>query len=128
MKRTEAMTGEDGDLKELDQLLARARDLSPAADEAFLARVLGDALAEQPRPVSVAPVRAPVARRRGFWSGLTDVFGGGALAGLGSATALGLALGYTDPSALTWVTGGLFSPAGAELELAPAAELFLSEG
>ncbi|PTE13533.1 dihydroorotate dehydrogenase [Pseudogemmobacter blasticus] len=117
--------------RDLDRLLAEARTtpaLTPSDD--FLSRVLADALAEQPRmaaAVPVAPQAAPQ-RRPGLWAALSASFGGaGLVAGLGCAAMIGLAVGYNNPSALTWLTDDYLSTASG-IELVPAADIFMTEG
>lgn len=118
--------------RDLDRLLAEARTtpaVTPSDD--FLSRVLADALAEQPRAAVAVPVAAPVVvpqRRAGPWAALAAGFGGaGLLAGLGCAAMIGLAVGYNNPSALTWLTDDYLSTASG-IELVPAADIFMTEG
>lgn len=96
----------DTDL-DLDRLLAEmAAEAPPAADGAFLTRILADAAREQPRPAGIvtAPTTPPAAARPapGWFGSLAEVFGGrGALAGMMLATVTGLYLGLAQPAALT---------------------------
>lgn len=115
--------------QELDRLFAAARANPPPASEDFMARVLADALAAQPR-LTAAPAMRPALPppRRSFWSVLSAGFGGaGVLAGLGSVAVIGLYFGYADPTGLTdsLLSG---SGAGSDLEMVPVAALFLTEG
>jgi hypothetical protein len=117
-------------MDELDRLLDAARATPPQPRPDLMARILADALAEQP-VAAAAPV--PVLRRdrparRGFWAALTEGFGGrGVLAGLGGAACFGLALGYVDPTSLGWLTDGLGGTV-SEVQLLPGTDFFLSEG
>lgn len=122
------------DMDDLDRLLDRARatPAQPGAD--LMARILADALAEQPAPgSSAAQMVAARPARQGLLARLratlADGFGGrGALAGLGGAACFGLVLGYADPSTLTWLTGGLGGVAVSDVQFLPGVDFFLSEG
>lgn len=126
MEGNEAMDG-----KELDRLLARMRALPPEPSAALMERVLADALAGLPRAdpavTPPAPPQAMPARRGWLRALVAGAFGGAGVvpAGLAAAAMLGLFLGYADPGE---VTERLFSTAGSELELLPAAAIFISEG
>ncbi len=84
---------------DLDDLFAQARerDTEPAPD--FMARVLEDALAAQPAPVSVAPARPRTSRLRQF---LTAIGGWPAMAGLATAGVAGLWFGINPPDAVVY--------------------------
>ncbi|MCB6178353.1 dihydroorotate dehydrogenase [Rhodobacter sp. Har01] len=120
---------------DLDRLLAEARTTPPPPpSEDFLARVLAEAHAEQPRPAATgapagrtpALVRTP--RRPGLRVLFASAFGGaGVVAGLGCAAALGLVVGYANPATLGWLTNDYLS-SSVGIELVPVAEVFLSEG
>ncbi len=122
------------DMDDLDRLLDRARANPPQPGPDLMARILADALDEQPAPGSTAAQMAtarPPRRGRlaGLRAALADGFGGrGALAGLGGAACVGLVLGYADPSALTWLTGGLGGVTVSDVQLLPGTDFFLSEG
>lgn len=119
--------------QDLDRLLAEARAEGGAVAPGFMARLLEDALAAQPAPaltlaIAGAAAPQPVARSRwhGLWAALSAGFGGGGVvAGLCGAAVLGLWVGYADPGGLT-DTFTTTSEAG--LEIAPAAEYFLTGG
>lgn len=115
---------------DLDRLLAGARTTPLPASDDFMARMLADALAEQPRPAAVAaPAPAPAMHGPGLWSIFAAAFGGsGVVAGIGCAAMLGLAVGYADPATLGWLTNGYLTTSDAGMELVPVAEVFLSEG
>lgn len=117
---------------DLDRLLAGARTTPLPASDDFMARMLADALVEQPR-LAAAPValagRAPAMRRAGLWSIFSAAFGGaGVVAGIGCAAVLGLAVGYANPATLGWLTNGYLTTSDTGMELVPVAEVFLSEG
>lgn len=89
---------------DLDDLLATAarRPLQPS--DALLERVLADALALQPEAAGLR--RAAPLPRPGPLARLLSLFGGApALAGLGAAAVFGLALGYSSPATLDYLTG-----------------------
>lgn len=103
----------------LDELYAEARRSAVAPSEAFMARVLADAMAEQPEPARIAP-RAEPPGRMGLYDWLASLLGGGGvLAGLGAAAAAGMVIGYVQPAPVSAVTEA-FLPGGIEsVELIP---------
>ena len=118
---------------DLDRMLAEARANTPAPGADFMARLLADAVAEQPKaagallvqaaPAAVAPPAGLGAR---LWAALTAGFGGSAtLAGLCGVALLGVWVGYADPAGLA---DSFVTTTDAGLELAPAAEYFLTGG
>lgn len=107
---------------DLDGLLASAARHRMVPSDPLMERVLADALALQPaRPVlPQVPVTRP-----GILARLAAVFGGPpALAGLGTAAVFGLALGYLNPTALTYLTGSSTDTA----EFFPEADFLTTEG
>lgn len=108
------------EMTDLDDLFAEARRASPEVSEAFLARVLADAIAEQPEPARMA-TRGEPPRTVGLFGWLSGLMGGGGvLAGLGAVAAAGLVAGYVQPAPVTAVAGA-FLPAGIEsVELIPS--------
>lgn len=108
--------------KDLDAIFALARGAGPERPSADLvARVLGDALAEQPSRFAVK-----VAPERGLLAKLFAALGGMRLvAGLGAAAFVGLGMGYIDPLG---VMGGSSAAFAGEYELIPIAEPFFDEG
>jgi hypothetical protein len=115
------MTGMQDD--DLDRLLAGAAERPMVPSQALMERVLGDALALQPQ-ASTVRATAPVARP-GLLARLAGVFGGGpALAGLGTAAVVGLALGYLSPTTLDYLTGASADTA----EFFPEADFLTTEG
>ena len=111
---------QDREVDDLLALAARAR-LDPSPD--LVSLVLADASACQPR----ARVPALPPRRLGLLARLADMLGGPpVLAGVCSTLILGLTLGYLNPAAASYLTGGA---TGAEtLELFPSSHAFATEG
>ena len=109
----------------LDDLFAAARADAPVPSGALMARVLADALAEQPRAVAAVSVAAP-ARRGGLLSRLAGLFGGaGALAGLGTAAVAGLLIGYVQPSGLVAVGDAVLGSPLEVVDLLPDVDALL---
>lgn len=109
----------------LDDLLRAARDTAPAPSPDFMARVLGDALAQQPAPRGV-PVSPPV--RLGLWTRIAAALGGAAaVAGIGSAALAGLVIGYVQPESMVSLAGTMGITAGESLELLPGFDTLLTE-
>jgi len=113
-------TGTDAmqDRDDLEALFGAARAQAPVPSEALMARVLANALEAQPK--AVVP-RAPVAaRREGMLSRLAGLFGGvGALAGIGSAAAAGLFIGYVQPTGLSGLDDAVLGTPLESVELMP---------
>lgn len=107
------------EMTDLDDLLAEARHSAVAPSEAFMARVLADAMAEQPGPARIAP-RAEPPGRLGIFDWLAGLLGGGGvLAGLGAAAAAGLVIGYVQPAPVTAVTQAFLPGSIESVELIP---------
>lgn len=107
---------------ELDRLLAAAARQAPTPSEALMERVLADALALQPQTPALQPAAAA---RPGMMARLAGLFGGPpALAGLGTAAVFGLALGYSSPATLDYLTGTTTDTA----EFFPEADFLTTEG
>jgi hypothetical protein len=108
---------------DLDQLLATAARTTPQPSHALMQRVLADALALQPQANALRPPAPPA--RAGFLTRLIGAIGGGpALAGLGTAAAFGIVLGYLSPSTLDLLTGTSTDVA----EFFPDADFLTTEG
>lgn len=111
-------TQSDGD-HHLDDLFAEARATPRPAPDALMARVLADAMAEQPRvapPVNVSRPRGP-----GLWMRLAAVFGGaGAVAGMGTAAAAGLFIGFVQPVDLSALGDAVLGTPLETVELIPS--------
>lgn len=114
---------------ELDDLFAQARITAPPPSEALMLRVLADADLHQPRPAS-----RPAAPRIGFLASLlAGLGGGGALAGLATATLAGFYIGFVQPSSVAALTETIWRQDMAELaldsvELIPDLDSYLPEG
>jgi hypothetical protein len=114
---------------DIDDLFAMARDDSPKPSAALMGRVLADGLELQPRAArALEPKAAP---QLGFWAALlASIGGGGALAGLTTATLAGLWIGFFQPTSVSAMTDVLWSE-GAPVdlvELIPSYDDFLTEG
>ena len=98
--------------EDLDSLFTAARAAPPAPSDALMARVMADALAQQPAPPRPTGMQAPAPQGLGsqrggsqaggsLWGALTGLFGGaGALAGMGGAAVAGLFIGLAQPALL----------------------------
>jgi hypothetical protein len=110
---------------ELTALLAAAKTNGPAPSAALLDRVLADGLHLQPK---APPFRAPQPAPR-LWARVAGAFGGApTLAGLCSATIIGIAVGYVDPTAIDYLTGGLSDSAAEAVDLFPTTDFMTTEG
>lgn len=119
---------------DLDRLLASAARTAAKPSPALMERVLADALAAQPQPQPQVPrpMAAPVPKA-GLLAWLAAALGGrSALAGLGSAAVLGVAIGYLSPTTIDYLTGGLsgaaVDPAADTAEFFPGADFLTTEG
>lgn len=108
---------------ELDRLLSAAARTAPQPSDALMQRVLADALALQPQPAALRPAPVP-ARTNRFSRFFRSLGGGPALAGLGTAAAFGLVLGYLSPTTLDYLTGATADAA----EFFPDADFLTTEG
>jgi len=109
---------------DLDTLLGQARMSPPEAGDAFMARIMADALAAQPQPRAFAPQRA----RRGLFSRLAAAVGGAvALAGVGSAAMAGLVIGYVQPEPMVSLASSMGFVSVETLELFSGFDALLSE-
>jgi hypothetical protein len=118
--------------KDLDDLLAAARDSRAEPSTEFLSRLLVDAYANIPEPAAVA-VLSPSGGWGAVLRGWLNDFGAPA-AGLASATAVGLWIGFAQPATLDPVTGALTLAAASTetteetVELIPRLDTWLGEG
>ncbi|SNS48673.1 hypothetical protein [Tropicimonas sediminicola] len=115
---------------ELEAFFQSARDVGGDPSPALLSRVLADAYAEQDALVvsdaapEAMPVPVPEAPRRGLFAGLLQAVGGWpAMAGLVTATAAGIWIGYNPPAAFdtfseTFVGGSYALTADDSLSMA----------
>ncbi|MBN2631647.1 MAG: dihydroorotate dehydrogenase [Rhodobacteraceae bacterium] len=107
----------------LEDLFRAARATPPVADSAFLARVLGDALAAQPAAPQVRP-----APQRGLWTRIAAALGGAvAVAGLGTAAMAGLVIGYVQPEPMLTLAGSFGMQSAQSLDLFPGVDGLLTE-
>lgn len=113
----------------LDDLFAEARAARPVPSEALMARVMAEALAEQPKAVA-QPVAAAVPQPgagQGLWARLSWAFGGaGALAGMGTAAAAGLYIGFVQPVGLSGIEEAMLGTPLETVELIPSVDVLLS--
>ncbi len=108
--------------KDLDDILALAAANRPGPAPRLMDRVLADALAAQQGHARAQPRPVPPS---GLLQRLAQAFGGGAvLAGVTSSLLLGLVLGYMNPAALDYLTGGTTEV----IDLFPDAEFLMMEG
>ncbi len=108
---------------DLDRLLATAATTAPSPSAALMQRILADGLALQPQPPALRKTSPPA--RAGLLSRLAAAMGGApALAGLGTAAAFGISLGYLSPTTLDYLTG----TAADTAEFFPDADFLTTEG
>lgn len=102
---------------ELEGLFLAARAEAPVPSAGLIARILADAESQadsEPVPVP-ATARRPVRPGRGLWAAFVAGLGGWpVLAGMATATAAGVWLGFATPETLNTVTGGILMPGQAE--------------
>ncbi len=109
----------------LDDLFAEARATPRPPSQALMARVLADAMEVQPKGVSAMPLRRPMPRP-GMWQRLAAVFGGaGALAGMGTAAAAGLFIGFVQPGDLSALGDAVLGTPLETVELIPSVDTLL---
>lgn len=103
---------------ELDAFFEAAREHADDPSPELLARVLADGYAAQDaRAVAPAPLPEPARRRRGRLAGVLDAVGGWpAMAGLVTATAAGVWIGYNPPAAIDTLSQSLVSGSYAQTE------------
>jgi hypothetical protein len=107
---------------DIDRLLAEAAERRLDPSRGLMERVLADALALQPQPALALPAAVP---RVSLFSRIAAALGGGpALAGLCSAAAVGIAVGYLSPSVLDYLTGA----SADTVELFPDTDFLQTEG
>ncbi|MFN7224715.1 MAG: hypothetical protein ACK4MS_11905 [Paracoccaceae bacterium] len=109
---------------ELDDLFRQAQATPAVADDAFMARVLTDALAAQPAATGFARSEP----RRGFWARLAAALGGAvAVAGISTAAMAGLVMGYVQPEPMVNFAGSLGLTSVESLNLVSDFDTLLSE-
>ena len=111
----------------LDDLFAEARAARPVPSEALMARVMAEALAEQPRGAAVVASAVPqTGPGAGLWARLVWAFGGaGALAGMGTAAAAGLYIGFVQPVGLSGIEEAMLGTPLETVELIPSVDALL---
>ena len=113
---------------DLDDLFAAARGQAPVPSDALMARVLADALAGQPSP-SPSPAAVRPAARAGWLARLAGVFGGLVpLAGMGTAAAAGVLIGYVQPSGLGALGDAVLGAPVEVVQLVPDVASLLAGG
>ena len=116
---------QDRDPDGMDDLFALARQTPAAPSEALMQRVLADGLALQPPPRTLAP---PPPAPRGLWRALADLFGGVApLAGVGTAAAAGLVLGFVQPQGLSNISAALMGGQIDTISVLPSVDDLFAE-
>ena len=108
---------------DLDSLFAAARAAPALPSAALSSRVLADAAAECPRPALAMPRPS----RPGVLARLRAVFGGGgALAGMVTATLAGFWIGFAQPVDFS-LTAALLIPETEQIDLMPGIDALLDE-
>lgn len=122
----------------VDDLLAAARAARPLPSDALMARVLADAMAEQPAAglslaeAPLAPARVGAGPGRAalrLWQRLVWALGGaGALAGMGTAAVAGLYIGFAQPGGVGGLDEVMLGAPLETVELIPGIDALLMEG
>lgn len=114
---------------DLDDIFAEARGAAVAPSYDLMARILADAEAHQPAMPGLVRA-APPPPRQGLWATMmAAIGGGGALAGLSTATLAGLWIGFAQPTTLLDVTDRFLPIETLEsVELLPSFDAILTEG
>ncbi len=119
------MQDRENAMDDLDALFGAARARPTVPSDALMGRVMADALALQPAPRAVV---APPPPPQGLWRGVIDFFGGfGALAGMGSAAAAGLFIGFVQPTGLSDLSAALIGGQIDSLSLMPSVDDLIPE-
>lgn len=114
--------------QDLDDLFAAARAQAPLEDAALQARIYADGMRLQPQPW---PIVLPVASGHfRWWVALSNALGGKrGLAGLGTAAAAGVMLGFVQPMSVLALTESFFAAQTVdEVDLMPGIDAILTEG
>lgn len=112
---------------DLDNLFADARAVVPVVPAGLSARVLADAEGLLTAVPVSRPEPRPAQPRFGLWSALSAVFGGGgALAGMVTATVAGFYIGFAQPTEVGLVSSVL-GGAITEIDLMPGIDALLEE-
>ncbi len=91
----------------LDDLFRAARAEAPAPSADLLARIMGDADAELAARPTVLPVRAAPGLKTRLRSFLDGLGGWPAVAGMVTATVVGVSMGFVSPDQVNTLSGGL---------------------
>lgn len=111
-------------LEDLDALFGAARARPAVPSDALMGRVMADAVALQPLPAAVVAPPAPL----GLWRGVAAFFGGfGALAGMGSAAAAGVFIGFAQPVGVSDLSAALIGGQIDSLSLMPSLDDLIPE-
>ncbi len=113
---------------DLEDLFAAARSEALPAPAGLLARVISDAEAELPGGDLPARAQPRTGRRAfGLLSHLAGFFGGGgALAGMLTATIAGFWLGFAQPAPMSAMSAAL-TGTSAEIDMMPGIDALLNE-
>lgn len=107
---------------DLDDLFAVARGTVPQPSAALMARILADAVAEQPRPAT-RPVPRLVPVRFSLRALIAALGGMGAMAGLATAAVAGVWIGLTPPTVVDDLAATLWTvDEGDQVDLFPDLE------
>lgn len=121
MRMQSKMTAPD---QSLEALFAEARQHAPQPSDAFLSRLIDDAIAVQPNPQPQPQARAA----RGYWSRLFGAIGGAAVVvGMGSAAMAGLVIGYAQPEEMLQFSDTIGLSESQQIEILPNFDIFLTE-
>lgn len=120
------MQDRDTGFDDLDALFSTAQARPAVPSDALMRRVMADALAQQAAPRALAAPPPPLPG--GVWRGLAAFFGGfGALAGMGSAAAAGLLIGFAQPIGLSDLSAALIGGQIESLSLMPSVDDLITE-
>ncbi|SFC70190.1 hypothetical protein [Tropicimonas isoalkanivorans] len=115
--------------RELEAFFTAARDETAPPSPQLLSRVLADAYALQETTAVTVPRPAPV--RRPAWRHIVDAIGGWpAVAGLATAAAVGIWIGYNPPNSVEGLTSQVFD-GGYDLTMGsslPDIDFLLADG
>ncbi len=117
MRMQSKMTAQD---QSLEALFVEARLNAPQPSDGFMARLMTDAEAAQPRPV--------IRQTRGFWSKMFGAIGGAVVvAGMGSAAMAGLVIGYVQPDEMLQLSETIGLSTNEQIEVLPSFDIFLTD-
>lgn len=109
---------------DLNGLFTNARHAAPQVPAGLTARVLADAMAEMP---ALPPLPQPLRAKPRIWASLGTLFGGGgALAGMVTATLAGFWIGFAQPIEIG-AMATVFTGQAAEIDMMPGLDALLDE-